>query len=432
MNLLSQAHISEKREASYSFIWRLVALDFIYSGIVRGFSVPILANWIYFLKIFLLLYILLKFLNSNKLFDLASRKYIFLAFFLTSIQMIHFLAADISWKTSVYGWFLYALPLIGFALARQTISKETLLRIADIIEFSLIPNVIVVVLQVIFKNSVFYSAGFGEGLVTSGNIQRATGTFSSSYGFSLYLGLVVVILLTRKHGNNSKRKIYTSWFTWVVLVTFSGSRTVIFNLIFFITLLVILKVLKGTIIPQPNISIIQFLGMIFFSFASALFVGNDVISSFFIRWTTASSTESPLDRLKSMVTLPSGMEISFFGEGLGIRSLGSLLGNETGDLYSRWIEYDFPRIFVEGGIMVGIVCIVIKIALSIRLISYSVKNYNDPALVALASFVIPWLLFGQVYGHGGTSAGVWLSIYLFEAILKSGNARDGAEINLKA
>ena len=100
-------------------LWVLYFLDFIYSGLIRGFLSSQMSNVFYFFRFIIIVLIVLIFLNTRTSLDLFARIFVVLSLLLFGFQVILIINNQLNFQTFVYGIYLYVVPFLGVAVAKS-------------------------------------------------------------------------------------------------------------------------------------------------------------------------------------------------------------------------------------------------------------------------------------------------------------------------
>lgn len=400
----------KKLSATARILWVVYFLDFIFSGIVRGLLPGIISNVLYFARGVVVVILFLLFLNSGKVLNSFSRFFVFLAFLLFGFQLVLLINSELNLINFFYGLYLYVIPLIGVAMSETIDLRLILLNYFLILRIALPINFLVCVLQTVFNFAPLYSAGFGTGLYSSNGIQRATGTFSSSVGFSLFLSLSLIILIGLQLLDLKVVPIHM-WLIILFLVLVSGSRTTIFNVGYLLVLTYFMKGIKLHVYSKRIFSRVFWGLLLLFSVTFPLV--SSVYYAGLYRFTSANEIDPPISRLLFQLSLENH-EFRLFGEGLGTRALGSVNNSDRRILFAEWIEFDNARILVEAGVIFLVLIWFAKILFVFNVINARTKlsrgerTFLNVGLVGL----MPYLLFAQIFGQATLSGGVFLLMYL--------------------
>jgi len=397
-----------------SICWLLLALHFLLSGFIRGFLLPQISDYLFFIPLPVIICIFLISLSIDSKIRFFDFFCISLAFLLLLYQVVLVLGGSITVKTAIYGWFLYGLPLLGITAAQKCFNPKMLERITFLFEICLIPNFFFAIMQTVVGNSRYFSAGFGEGLQSAYGVQRATGTFSSPAGYALYLTLTASFLLMR---NGMQKTIGFRKFVGFGLLLFqlpiSGSRTAIISVAFVFLAKAIFR--KRAKVLQANRGKSQFLVLIAsLAIAGAFwkFSSSSTVQATSARFVSANEVDPPLTRLLTQLRIDLDGVGFLHGAGLGSRANGATVFGVD------WVEFDVQRILVEAGLVFGIILLGFRMFLVLRILqNYSKKD--DAFDVPLIAAVVPILFFGQFMGQGTISGGTWLGLYILE-YLRSG------------
>lgn len=393
-----------------NIFWKLYFLDFIYSGIIRGF-VPILSgNILYFARAIIVLTIFIFLLKNAKSFMKGGGVFSFTCFLLISYQSTLLLFDEIDIKTFFYGLYLYVIPLIGLICSSAVNTGQVIKAFRKILLISILINLCVALLQTVFKVTELYSAGFGVGLYSTGGVQRATGTFSSAAGFAIYMSVCFALMLSLDSMNPGSIPQF-HWIALLVMLGLSGSRTTVLNFAFVFLFLVLLgarakelksKVVRLLLLAIPSIGVVAFIPD-----------SRNVVNAGINRFIEANKVDPPLQRIVNQLWVRE-WDWNPIGSGLGSRSLGSVINVDIRVTFSKWIEFDNARILSEAGWVLFLMILLVKIMIIVRGIQYrkiQEKRYRSVGLALLLS-CLPWVISGQIFGQASVASGTFLMVYL--------------------
>lgn len=391
-------------------LWKLYFLDFIYSGIIRGFLPTLLGNIFYFARAIIVMAIFIFLFKNAKSFMKNGSTFLFICFLLTGYQSILLLFGEIDFKTFFYGLYLYVIPLVGLISTGALDTGQIIKAFRKILLISIPINLLVVLLQTVFKFTILYSAGFGAGLYSTEGVQRATGTFSSPAGFAIYMSVCLALMLSLE-ALNRKSIPQAHWIALLVMLGLSGSRTIVFNFAFVLLFLVIF----GTRAKEVSSK----LGRLFLLAVSSVGIvvllpgTRNVLNAGINRFTEANRVDPPLTRIINQLWVKD-WDWNPVGSGLGSRSLGSVVNVDIRVTISKWIEFDNARILAEAGSILFIAMLLVKILIILRGIQNRKivgKRYRGIHLTLLLS-CLPWIIFGQIFGQASIASGTFLIAYL--------------------
>jgi len=282
-------------------------------------------------------------------------------------------------------------------------------------EVALIPNFVFTFMQTVVGDSKFFSAGFGSGLLSAYGVQRATGLFSSSAGFALYLTLTSAMILIRNTLYlTSKFRRNFFGVLLIVQLLISGSRTSIFSVIIVSVMYLIFsrkKNRKDEInMFNRKFKILALIILVYFIFTKINLI---VINATFARFQEANRINPPLSRLKEQLQIQIEGVGFFYGTGLGSKA------NAKTVLGIDWVEFDAQRVVTESGVIIGIFLLLWRFYISWKFTKYMILN-EDGKGAPLIGAVIPIILFGQFAGQGSISLGAWLGLFLLQSLRKRG------------
>lgn len=398
-----------KKIGSVLFCWTVLVLHFLLSGFVRGFVLPQFADYLFFVPLPAIICAFLVSLSIDSKIRFFDFFCISIALLLLLYQVVLVLGGSINLQTALYGWFLYGLPFLGMIAAQKSFNPKILERVTYLFEICLIPNIFFAIMQTIVRNSQYFSAGFGEGLQSVNGVQRATGTFSSPAGYALYLTLTASLLLMRN--DMQQISVYRNLISFGLLlfqIPISGSRTAILSVaLVFLAKFVFRKQARISQANKVQSHIWIVIASVTVVFAFWKFSSSPAVQATSARFVSANEVDPPLRRLSTQLKVDL-QDIGFLhGTGLGSRANGTTV------LGVNWVEFDAQRVFIEAGLVIGIILLGFRIFLVLRILeNYRKKNHAFEA--PLIAAVVPILLFGQFMGQGSISTGTWLGLYILE------------------
>lgn len=399
-----------------------LSLIWIYIGALRSWILPSLSNYLYF-AYFPVLSAL--WLRSRRLAKPGQFGTISLFMFLLCLfQLFHILRGNIDLVSGMYGLVTYETPFIFFLIfMRLTINHQDLKILTNYILFTLPVNLIVVFLQVIERTPALQKVEFTNNalLGTANGVVRATGTFTSSSGFSYYVIFLGLILYIAKRKNLISGPM-SICFAIVLgcLTLLSGSRTIL--LFIGLNLLVILfsqNIKHGE--KSHNIGLKLFiLATLIGSYRVITTSNNPVIQAFFRRISEASNTENTLQRILNSVLEPLKhfTDWTILGQGLGSYGRGTL-----GYGSSLWVENDLYKNILECGLVIGGFVICMRFVLVGRLILFLrqyLKTQRGECLATITTFV-PLITVGQITNQGSFLLGLGISTGLVMNLIRLQN-----------
>lgn len=277
--------------------------------------------------------------------------------------------------------------------------KEDVEKIGKAVLWISIPMALIIAMQFFSPQTAWINRGVGgntegAGFSGSGEFFRPSGTFSFTNGLVLYFSLVCVFVFYFfiQADKIKKYLLIASAFSLLVAIPFSISRTLLFNFIIELMMMVIAVSRNSKhiykIITLFGIGVIA-LGILsqteFFQVSTGAFTD---------RFETANDVEGGLENVfvdrflgGMLKALTESTEQPFFGMGIGMGSnVGAqlLMGNSNVFLIS---EEEWGRIIGEMGPLLGILLIFIRLqfATSMALKSFKVMHKEN---------FLPWMLIG--------------------------------------
>jgi hypothetical protein len=403
LNLIEK---KDKNKGIKTAIWIYFFL-LIFEGSLRKWIIPSMATPILIIRdpvALIILFLALKKKLIPKSFFITAIIIIGLFSFFTAI-----LAGHGSIIVALFGIrpFLLHLPL-AFVIG-SIFDKEDVIKIGKVMMYLLIFMTVLLIVQFYSPQSAWVNRGVGGDLEGSGfggalDFFRSSGTFSFINGLSLFYGLASAYLFyfifNSKYLNGI---VLTSCVIATLLsIPFTISRTVLFqNLLCLLFLLFIL--LKDPKKLKKVIPLFFLLIIIVFLFSDNKYILT-AVDAFTARFEDANETEgglkgSLIDRMFGTLlnSIISSIDVPLFGQGIGTYSN---VGIQTLSIKNtdRIADYEWSRIVLEMGPVLGIIFIFLRIRILTTVFSKSLKKIrqNDYLPWMLMSFGFMLILQGQI------------------------------------
>lgn len=323
-----------------------------------------------------------------------------------------------------YGWRNYFLYLPLAFLCERVFRKEELEEIGRRTLYLSVPIAPLCLLQARAPGSSPLNAGMGDeenafqNLGVYGEIQRASGTFSSSLGQSLFVGSCVAFLLYFWMQPRSERSIgrRALWIVSVGVVAnllLSGSRSAFLGAMVTLCFGLAATATAGHLRRTMTVLVMLVLaGGIGGVLAAMVFP--DVIEAMVTRWTGTTEGEGGFFMARRIAYDMAQFwlvrdDTPLWGFGLGSA------GNAAARLGVAEIPYDaesdLTRHVAELGPVIGLFYIAYRWGLLAFLGSRAWKaarRLRDPMAMLLLAFLAPTLFYGFVTGQGTANGYVWL------------------------
>lgn len=389
--------------------WNLYLFDFIFSGLIRANLPHSLSNVFFFTRALIILFFVIT--SRKEIHDNIKFKTFFLtvSVLLTLYQFIYLVFDELGPITFLYGLYLYVIPILGLLIKSKHNLFEIITGTTPLIKISIWVNFSLVAAQTVFQISSLYSAGFGEGLYSAGGIQRATGSFSSAAGYGIYISVIFFYLVSlRIIAKEKNLNIY--WMLFLFMVIMSGSRTIIFNLLFAIIVFIFFNRRNNHIKSMFRNIFTSAIIVFVITFMTDI---SHVASAGISRFIGANSVNPPFSRLWQQISINLN-DLQLFGSGLSTHALGSVININSRVTFSNWIEFDNQRVAVEAGLFFLVLILITKILfLRNSVLLYSeYSDYNKPIRLLLLVTYSPFLFFGQVNGQASIASGTFYLVYL--------------------
>lgn len=320
--------------------------------------------------------------------------------FISTISLMLTLAVGHqSLPVAFFGWRIYFFHFPMIFIIAKLLSRRDILKIGKFILYVSIPMTILIVLQFRSPQSAWVNMGVGgeesAGFQGAMGYMRPPGTFSFTTGYICYQAIVGCYLLfflvenrlLQKDLQISQIALYIMLACYLIAIPTSISRTNFFQTIVFLFFLFIAALRKNSL--KGKFLKFVIIGVAVISFMLSIGIGNEAISAFIERFTTANEVEGGMkgvvgDRYAGgLFAAFIDLNIPFFGYGLG---LGTNVGAKLmgGDMYSFGFngEVEWTRIVGECGYIIGWSIIFLRLIFSIDVLkkSYHSLVYNEDLL----------------------------------------------------
>lgn len=397
-----------------------LSLIWIYVGAFRSWIMPSLSNYLYFAHVPILIVFWIRTMRANltKISVLS-----LIMCLLVIFQIFHIIIGNIDLVSGIYGLISYETPLIFISIYnRYELNDHDLTRLTSCLLLTLPVNLVVVYFQVILRTPNLQKVEFTDAalLGTSNRIVRATGTFTSSAGFSFYiifLWLILYVATNRNIFHKSMSFIFAIILSILTLI--SGSRTILFFMALNLIVLLFTRDRKVKVTTKSfgfKLIIVTSLVVAYKVFTTS---NVPVLYSFFQRISYASRTENTYQRVVNAFIEPFKIfqNSTIFGHGLGSFGRGSL-----GYRSNLWVENDLSKNILECGLVIGGFVIVLRLIIAARFVLLA-KQYWVPkrteSLMAAITFV-PIIVSGQITNQGSLLLGLCLCASLVLKLIQSG------------
>lgn len=397
----------------------LLSLIWIYIGALRSWILPSLSNYLYFAHFPLIVVLWLKTLRIERIrFGLV----FFSVFLLIVFQSIHVLLGHLDLVGGIYGLITYVTPLMFIMIfERSSISSQNLMRLTRVILLTLPVNLIIVFLQVVQQSPALQKVDFTESalLGTANGVVRATGTFTSSAGFSFYvifLGLILYIA-------NSKKIVSTLSSLCLaiilgILTLLSGSRTILLFISLNLIVILFTRNKNGDIKVRSQGLKMAILISIIGSYKILTTSKWQFLQAFSERITQASRTENTTQRVLQSILDPFKHfnDWTLFGRGLGAYGHGSL-----GYGSNLWVENDLSKNMLECGVILGSIVIFFRFVIALKIIRFPREEWagqRTECAMAAITFV-PLIISGQLTNQGSLLLGIGICTSLVLKLIQS-------------
>ena len=398
-----------------NFWWKLLFLSWIYIGFFRNI-IPQISTPLYFVNDLIVLVIFFKFFPRD-----IHLRHILSWLILASLiifQFFSFLLGNVNLIGFVQGINLYCLGMILFVSTVNNDLNVRAINFTSIIEFSMIPNFILAVLQVPLKIPYFQKSTLSdlEHLNSADGYIRAYGTFTSTAGFTLYLSVVFAYCLANLNRVSQFKGIFLQLVA-LSMLAMSQSRTALVIVVFqyMIYALISKRAPYGfSLRPFSKLAKKVKLGRLLVLLTAFLFFAlPNTLTAFSNRISQASQNENSIARLfEQQFSWLNYLDYALVGDGLGSHTIG-VVGYLN---YSQlWIEKDLERILAESGVILGLMIVAFRFWWAIILLkSYNILLHNRQfELAIMMPPLLITLLQGPLYGQNDTNIFGWIFLTIF-------------------
>ena len=376
----------------------------ILEGALRKWLLPKLnIEIILFRDLFIIYVILISF--KNKIFNSTSNIENVLLLWTVLVviwSIIQLIINDLNLTNILAGlrfWVLYF--WLSIVIFRTIENKPNLEKLIKIINFSILPMSILIIIQHYSSVDSFVNKQIGENnyiyQVVPG-IVRTSGTFSFTYGFAQYIAFLTPLILYQI-SDKDINKLYKLilGLSLLICVIFSGSRAVFLQFFFIIIIYLFF-------LPKIKTNIINIFILFIFSL-TIIYIFSSPIEAIFNRFNTASDKNLIFQRIVQTIfgEKQTWENFSIFGKGI---ALTSNFSNFSINKIFYLGENESDRIILGGGIL-GIIFLLSKYFFVIYLLfkNILVKKKNTLKLLFSLYFIIQILtqnITSQVTSHAFT------------------------------
>lgn len=252
-----------------------------------------------------------------------------------------------------------------------------------------------------------------QAIAISGEIYRATGTFTAPIGLTTYatvafaLSLACFVEKDRQWWKPPRLLVTLSLLSAVTIIALSGSRSLI-TAAGAVLVALILCTRPGA--PQRMVGVLACAGLVV---SSCLLLVPEVLAAFNTRVADAAQHENLATRIIDGMfgyLTPTGASQSILGDGLGAHAIFA----PTYGVTLGWIEPDLLRIASEAGLL-GLALAAVRTGLATyMLVCLWRKTWRaSPMRLALSAALIPVLYAGSVVAQPSTQGGFAVALALW-------------------
>jgi hypothetical protein len=319
-------------------------------------------------------------------------------------------------STAVVGLRAYALPVLFAAFAARYVSIAVIRPLSTAVSWLVMGNLALVVLQVLSPSDALINRQVGgdEATFINAGVVRASGTFSSPLGLTLFVTLAVAVVLAAVIDGTRPRVLHLLGVVAALsIVAVGGSRGAVLGAGVVVVAAAVVLILRGSfrsLLAMTGIAALV-IGVLFYLQVAL----PQVLESFATRVDQASREEDSQSRVVRALLGFVAEPFPLFGDGPGSHT--SAAAQLTG---ADWVETESLRWTQELGWLgfaLGCARIVVCVALILRVLATVGRG---PALLPLvvAAFV-PVLLVGSVTQQPSTQGFAAVSIGLLIVLLRS-------------
>lgn len=351
--------------------------------------------------------------------------------FLASYQVI---ALNLDPLVAGYGWrnyFLYA----GFALVMAAVLRRS--DIIAMIRWSLWMTLPMAVLAYVQWNSpadawVNQGIGGGESFTVSQGVVRTNGTFTFTTGFVCFVGASFAALSAAAFTHDIRRWLVLAGGVAVVTcLATSGARTAYVHAALSGLAVIACEMFRPLARQRPAIYLGAFALTIGLVAALWLFHPRalDLMAE---RSAAAAKVEDPAARAFGLLTggFAAMEDAGYLGHGLGM-STGGGSSVATGKRAFTLAEEEFPRVVLEGGLLLGMAYMLLRFALAGWLVLAAIRcirRNDDPLPLLLVPFPVMLLVVGQLTMQGSVNGYGWISTGLVLAAIATSSVREETHV----
>lgn len=412
--------------ATYTVLW-------VSEGALRKWLAPELSDELFFVRLPIGMMLIVVAALSV---PLAYRRLWTLAIFLTAaatvFQTLHVWFGGLGATVAAYGIIMYLQPSVVGLLFASLAGPGGVHRCLKLILAAMVISLPIVALQVLSPPTATVNATLNDttsALTTTFGIVRASGTFSSSTGYAIFLVVASVAFghLTARR-LLKRRTLVLCGASLLLSLALCGSRLAVFSVA-----LVAVGLVAPMVVRRPVLALrlaglglaTIVLGVVLVSQAFPL-----QFDAFRYRFALANQQEDTGNRVLSGVL---SFRESWGEAGAAGAGLGSFARGAVGYTSPAWIESEPARIVAEAGPVFGMSLLVARyillVAASMAALA-SLRRTTSAHAFAYVAALAPLLLSGQIVGQGTLNGATVLLLGLLGATLRAERPVDSVDVPL--
>lgn len=422
MQDIMEREINRNSKDRYSFDRKLIYLYFfflIFEGAFRKWLLPGASSLFVVIRDPLVFLLVLRGLKRGWL----NNGYCLSAITLSILSfLISFSLDDTNITIQYYGTRIFLLYFPSIFVMAKVLTIDDVYKFGKYILYLSIPMTLLVILQYFSPQSSWVNRGVGgdiDGAGFGGSMGyfRPSGVFSFTQGYTTFLSLVFTYILVffyndqaRKIVHITKKLLIVALICYIVCIPVSISRTVLFQTVGILAILILGMVLTGSKKLSKTVTLAILVACILPLLASLsgvqLFL--DVYTA---RFEEASYAEGDIvggtimDRYFGSFLRAWSLDVPSWGHGIG---LGTRLALTYIPNMTFITDEEWTRIIYESGYIIGTGYILLRVILSVQLLLQSfrksIQNMDISTLIFLPSvlFLLPQGSFGNTVPLGFT------------------------------
>jgi hypothetical protein len=298
-----------------------------------------------------------------------------------------------------------------------------------IVEFSMIPNFILALLQVPLKIPYFQKSEVSnlDHLNSADGYIRAYGTFTSTTGFTLYLSVAFAYSLANLNRVSRKKGIFLQLIGLSMLLMSQSRTALVIVLIQYLVFGLVAKHESSGLpfrvkpIRQNRVKLIRLFAVLV---PCLIYIFPNTLKAFLNRISQASQSENSIARLlDQQFSWLQVLDYSLLGDGLASHTTGVVGYLNASQL---WVEKDLDRILMESGLVLGLMIIVFRFWWAVILLnSFAtlIRNHQYELAILMPTLLIT-MLQGPLYGQNDTNIFGWIFLTIFASTRQKSSSKE--------